>query len=116
MTFHTDTMENHEMTTIGHDGWKYYNKIRKKAMEQEFSWSGLFLSLSIDFFIVISIALLLSLFHESFVQSNISNNLFENNIYRLEITGVNNININNYINTDHIEENRLIIESISEIA
>lgn len=112
MTFHTDTMENHEMTTIGHDGWKYYNQIRKKAMEQEFSWSGLFLSLSIAFFIVITIALLLNLFHTSFQNSNLSDNFFKNGIYRLETTGV---NTSNYINTDHIEENRLIIVSISEI-
>ncbi|MDP2708841.1 MAG: hypothetical protein Q8O93_02215 [bacterium] len=38
---------------FGHIGWKYYNTIRKKAMEQEFSWSGLLISLSIAFFIVI---------------------------------------------------------------
>jgi hypothetical protein len=44
-------------------GWKYYNIIRKKAMEQEFSWSGLIVSLSIAFFIVISMALLLNILH-----------------------------------------------------
>ncbi len=112
MNFQENIAENHEMA-IGHVGWKYYNQIKKKAMEQEFSWSGLFLSLSIAFFIVISIALLLSLFHTSFVKSNMANSLFENNLYRLETTGVNTVN---YINTDHIEENRLIIESGSEIA
>jgi len=37
---------------LGHIGWKYYNTIKKKAVEQEFSWSGLFISLSIAFFIV----------------------------------------------------------------
>jgi hypothetical protein len=40
-------------------GWKYYNTIRKKAVEQEFSWSGLFISLSIAFFIVVSCASIL---------------------------------------------------------
>ncbi len=40
-------------------GWKYYNTIRKKAVEQEFSWSGLLISLSIAFFIVALSALLL---------------------------------------------------------
>ena len=33
-------------------GWKYYNTIRKKAVEQEFSWSGLFISLSIAFLLL----------------------------------------------------------------
>ncbi len=37
-------------------GWKSYRLIRKKAMEQELSWSGLIVSLSIAFFIVISCA------------------------------------------------------------
>lgn len=32
-------------------GWKYYNTIRKKAVEQEFSRSGLLISLSIAFFV-----------------------------------------------------------------
>jgi hypothetical protein len=37
-------------------GWKYYNVATKKAMEQEFSWSGLLISLSIAFFIVVASA------------------------------------------------------------
>ncbi len=111
MNLHTDTMENQEMA-ISHVGWKYYNQIKKKAMEQEFSWSGLFLSLSIAFFIVIVSALLLSLFYESFQNSTISDSLYENHFYRLETTGMNTIN---YIDTDHIETNRLILPSISEI-
>jgi hypothetical protein len=51
------------VNTIGFDriGWRYYNKIKKKAMEQEFSWSGLLISLSIAFFIVISTACILRL-------------------------------------------------------
>ena len=113
MTFHTDTMENHEMATIGHDGWKYYNSIKKKAMEQEFSLSGLLLSLSIAFFIVIASALFLSLFYDSFQSTNITNSIYESNFYRLETTGVNTIN---YINTDHIEVNRLVLPSIVEMA
>lgn len=46
-------------------GWKYYNTIKKKAVEQEFSWPGLVISLSIAFFIVIITALALSLLYES---------------------------------------------------
>jgi len=49
--------------------WRYYNKLKKKAMEQEFSWSGLVLSLSIAFFIVIVSAILLSLAYNSFTIS-----------------------------------------------
>ncbi len=50
-------------------GWKYYNKIRKKAMEQEFSWSGLFISLSIAFFIVISTAFFLNFIYQSILHN-----------------------------------------------
>ena len=46
-------------------GWKYYNTIRKKAMEQEFSWSGLLISLSIAFFVVIASASVLSFINHS---------------------------------------------------
>lgn len=46
-------------------GWKYYNTIRKKAVEQEFSWFGLLISLSIAFFIVIISALLLNFIFNS---------------------------------------------------
>ncbi len=53
-------------------GWKYYNTIRKKAMESEFSWSGLGISLSIAFFIVISWAFLLSFIFHSLFGLNIS--------------------------------------------
>ena len=45
---------------LGHINWKQYNIIKKKAMEQEFSWSGLVLSLSIAFFVVIFSAYILS--------------------------------------------------------
>jgi len=45
---------------LSHINWKYYNTVKKKAMEQEFSWSGLVLSLSIAFFVVIFSAYILS--------------------------------------------------------
>lgn len=50
---------------LGRPGWRYYNQIRKKAMEQEFSWSGLVISLSIAFFIVIAAAQGLSIAYQS---------------------------------------------------
>ncbi len=111
MNLHANIAENQEMA-VGHVGWKYYNSIKKKAMEQEFSWSGLFLSLSIAFFIVISSALLLNLFHQSFQSANVTSSLYENNFYRLETTG---INTEKYINTDYIDENRLILKNVSEL-
>ena len=46
---------------LGHIGWRYYNQIKKKAVEQEFSWSGLFISLPIAFFVVIAGASVLHL-------------------------------------------------------
>jgi hypothetical protein len=70
MNLRTHFQENHS-SAIGYIGWKYYNTIKKKAMEQEFSWSGLFLSLSIAFFIVIVAALTLSLFYQSLQQTDL---------------------------------------------
>src|SRR5680860_378493 len=72
-------------------GWKSYNSIKKKAMEQEFSWSGLVLSLSIAFFIVLTSAGALNLFYNS-IQTNKNHQSFLNQkIYHLEST--NRINI-----------------------
>lgn len=45
---------------LGRIGWKYYNTIGKKAVEREFSWYGLLISLSIAFFIVAASALFLN--------------------------------------------------------
>ncbi len=50
---------------LEHIGWKNYNTIKKKAMEQEFSWSGLLISLSIAFFIVTISALCLNFIFNS---------------------------------------------------
>lgn len=66
---------------IEHAGWKYYNIIRKKAMEQEFSMSGLIVSLSIAFFIVIATSYSLSLMYKSI---NIGKSLVENKINGVE--------------------------------
>lgn len=67
-----------------HIGWKYYNQVKKKAMEQEFSWSGLALSLSIAFFIVISCALALNMIYQSVNSDSVYNRQLNNKIYRLE--------------------------------
>ncbi len=70
MQFNTDINTNHG-EVIGQIGWKYYNSIKKKAMEQEFSWAGLALSLSIAFFIVIMAASVLNFFYESLRQADL---------------------------------------------
>lgn len=64
-------------------GWKYYNSIKKKAMESEFSWSGLMLSISIAFFVVLVTAYSLSLLHTSYKKTKIQNTI-NHNIYSLE--------------------------------
>lgn len=50
---------------LRHIGWKSYNLISKKAMEQEFSWTGLSISLFIAFFIVFASAQALSMIYFS---------------------------------------------------
>jgi hypothetical protein len=67
-----------------HIGWKYYRKIKKKAMEQEFSWSGLLLSLSIAFFIVIFTALALNFFYQSLEKAREQSRFWKKEIYQLE--------------------------------
>lgn len=64
-------------------GWKYYNSIKKKAMESEFSWSGLIISIFIAFFIVLITAYSLSLLHSSYKKTRIQNTI-NGNIYSLE--------------------------------
>ena len=71
---------------LEHIGWKYYNTIRKKAVEQEFSWSGLLISLSIAFFIVTISALFLNFIFNSVTASERRRGLVNENIYYLEKT------------------------------
>ena len=66
-------------------GWKYYNTLRKKAVEQEFSWTGLLISLSTAFFIVVLSAWLLSFINHSIIASqNIKQGQPSQNVYYLE--------------------------------
>jgi hypothetical protein len=90
---------------FGHIGWKYYNKIKKKAMEQEFSWSGLILSLSIAFFIVMISAFLLSAVYKSLSAADISEKYFHRNIYRLE--GTHDYSRENYLQSDYISQEKI---------
>lgn len=52
-------------------GWKSYHLLKKKAMEQELSWSGLAVSLSIAFFIVVGCATILRYAEYSLTHSRI---------------------------------------------
>jgi hypothetical protein len=74
-------------------GWKSYNQIKKKAMEQEFSWSGLIISLSIAFFIVLISAQGLNVAYRSMEETMASKKLTNNNIYYLENSRHINTNI-----------------------
>lgn len=95
-----------------HIGWKYYNKLKKKAMEQEFSWSGLIVSLSIAFFIVIATAVCLSLLYHSLEGATGANQYsWQNNgIYRLETSESGSFG--NYIQPGLLSPDQ--IESISQ--
>ncbi len=65
-------------------GWKSYNIIKKKAMEQKFSWSGLLLSLSIAFFVVIISAQALNFFYNSVQSAQRHEYFLKQKVYYLE--------------------------------
>jgi hypothetical protein len=71
-------------------GWKYYNTILKKAMEQEFSWSGLSISLSIAFFVVIASAQALSLTYQSLIKAESSDTMMDARVYQMERSEIRN--------------------------
>jgi hypothetical protein len=90
---------------FSHIGWKYYNQIKKKAMEQEFSWSGLILSLSIAFFIVITSSIILGLAYKSFEGINFIEKFSPVKIYQME--GAYDYSIENYLQLEYISKDRL---------
>jgi len=78
---------------LEHIGWKSYNSIKKKAMEQEFSWSGLLISLSIAFFVVTVSALCLNFIFNS-VKTNKQHQELANKINYSENANQVNLSIN----------------------
>ena len=80
-------------------GWKYYKKIKKKAMEQEFSWSGLLVSLSIAFFIVIFTAFCLNFLYNTVKSAHAKEQIELEKMYMLENEGM-------YLQVDAIDEER----------
>jgi hypothetical protein len=90
---------------LDHIGWKYYSHIKKKAMEQEFSWTGLLVSLSIAFFIVITAASLLNLAHESYLKAKAFDEVKHQGLYKLEVSA--EFGIENYINPDFLPREKV---------
>jgi len=89
--------------SLEHIGWKYYNTIKKKAVEQEFSLSGLFISLSIAFFIVALSALALRFILLSIETNPYRQESLNKKVYYLEKT----------IRIDSASEKNLIYINIS---
>jgi len=85
--------------------WRYYNRIRKKAMEQEFSWSGFLISMSIAFFVVIMTASLLGGIYNSIEKAQYREKAMEDNIYRLESTD--GLSWENYLQPEHISMDKV---------
>lgn len=59
---------------FGHVTWRYYNQIKKKAMDKESGFTGLLVSLSIAFFIVISGAFGLNLANKIYESGEVKQN------------------------------------------
>lgn len=79
-------------------GWRYYNSIKKKAMEQEFSWSGLVLSLSIAFFVILAAAFTMNWLHSNLVYNDFGPG---QTIYHLEYIS------DNYLQLEDFDKLRL---------
>ncbi len=78
------TNEYRKADMFKHMGWKYYNLTKKKAMEQEPSWSGLMVSLSIAFFVVFASANILNFTYQSITPGGKYMETRQNKIYQLE--------------------------------
>jgi len=104
-----EKMENLELKAdgfnIGHIGWRYYNKIAKKAMEQEFSWSGFLVSVSIAFFVVIMASSLLGGIYNSIEKTQYREKAMKDNIYKLESTD--GLSWENYLQPEHISMEKI---------
>ena len=104
MTTYTNISGFKAINGFEHIGWKYYNNIKKKAMEQEFSFSGLLISLSIAFFIVIIMSSSLSFAYKSLNNAQ-GVNFLPNNLYILE--GSHDYSLNNYLNKEAINTEKI---------
>ena len=104
MNINTQVSQPENFFNIRKNGWKYYNNIKKKAMEQEFSWAGLLLSMSIAFFIVIITAYSLTLLHTSFKKTKLEQRINQQ-IYSLE--AIQDESKKHYIQVDIIDLSKI---------
>jgi hypothetical protein len=83
---------------LGRVSWKYYNKIKRKAIDKEFfgKTEGLLISLSITFFIVIICAYALNFAYKSITAAKNHEKFLERKVYYLEDI--------NHINTQAMKE------------
>ena len=95
---------------LKHIGWKTYNTVIKKAVEQEFpgNFGGLVISLSIAFFIVIISAYTLNFFHQSLQTANQHNFEWQEKVYQLETIRYLPILEENYLEYNHIQNQKQI--------
>lgn len=61
-----------QLNAFGYATWKSYSGLRKKAVEQEFTWSGFVISLSIAFLFVFSSSFGLNALYEKTLDKNLS--------------------------------------------
>lgn len=80
---------------LGYIGWRYYNKIKNKIVEQELNKSSLFLSLFFSFFIVVVCAQGLNLTYQSIKATQEHKKLFNQRVYFLE----EKVQMNNYFSS-----------------
>lgn len=73
MLFSLSSSERLQLNAFGYATWKSYAILRKKAVEQEFTWSGFVLSLSIAFLFAISSSSGLNVLYEKTIMKNDSN-------------------------------------------
>jgi len=87
-----------------HIGWKYYNQIRKKVMDKS-SASGLVVSLSIAFFIVVFASSFLRICYISLEQAYAEEKLPRDKIYQLEVFY--NDSLEKYIQPVNLDINKI---------
>lgn len=71
MLFRRTSLASQQLNAFGYATWKSYADLRKKAVEQEFTWGGFVLSLSIAFLFVFSGASGFNALYENTLNKNI---------------------------------------------
>jgi hypothetical protein len=74
MPFRRTSLKRLQLNAFGYATWKSYTVLRKKAVGQEFTWSGFVISLSIAFLFVVSCSTGLNSLYERSLNREISTN------------------------------------------